>query len=214
VLNRAVGRRRIFEKAGDYAGFEKVLEDVYARLATRIVGYVLMPNHFHLVLWPREDGELSEFMRLVTVTHTNRWHAHRETAGTGPVYQGRFKSFPVEADEHAWTLLRYVDRNPLRAKLVKRAEDWRWGSLSRYARGEAPRWLLPVEKWPVERRGDWVSWVNRAQTDREVEAMRECIARGRPFGGERWVHRMTARMKLESAFVPRGRPRTSGEKPS
>ncbi len=217
VLNRAVGRRTIFRKVEDYLAFEQALADVFARVPMRIVGYVIMPNHFHLELWPRADGELSEFMRLLTVTHTNRWHAHHGTTGTGPIYQGRFKSFPVAADEHAWTMMRYVDRNPLRAKLVERAERWRWGSLQWYVTGVVPEWLLPVDKWPVERRADWVSWVNKPQTDREAAAVRESIARGRPLGGERWMKRTTERLGLESAFVPRGRPRNEqeeNEKPS
>jgi len=82
-----------------------------------------MPNHWHFLFWPRKDGELSEVMRLLSVTHTQRWHAHRHTAGTGPVYQGRFKSFPVQSDEHFLTVARYVERNPVRTNLVLRAEQ-------------------------------------------------------------------------------------------
>lgn len=77
------------------------------------------------------DGELSEVVRWLSVTHTQRWHAHHRTAGTGPVYQGRFKSFPVQMDEHFLAVARYVERNAVRAKLVKRAEDWQWYSLWR-----------------------------------------------------------------------------------
>jgi putative transposase len=98
-----------------------------------------MPNHWHLLLWPRRDGELSEILRWITVTHTQRWHAHHRTAGTGPVYQGRFKSFPVQTDAHFLTVARYVERNALRAKLVPRAEDWQWSSIWRQGkkRGQA-----------------------------------------------------------------------------
>ena len=81
-----------------------------------------MPNHWHFVLWPQGDGDLSEFMRWLTVTHTQRWHAAHHTAGTGPLYQGRFKSFPIQADDHLLTVLRYVERNALRANLVERAD--------------------------------------------------------------------------------------------
>ena len=95
-----------------------------------------MPNHWHLVLWPRQDRDLSRFMGWLTLTHTQRWHAHRGTGGTGHVYQARFKSFPVQADEHFLTVCRYVERNALRAKLVKRAADWRWCSLWRRAHGD------------------------------------------------------------------------------
>src|SRR5512142_1923064 len=127
VLNRRVGRLALFEKPGDYQAFEKILQEATERSGIRIAAYCLMPNHWHLLLWPRRDGELSEVMRWVTVTHTQRWHAHRHSAGSGPVYQGRFKSFPVQTDEHFLMAARYVERNALRAKLVDRAQQWQWG---------------------------------------------------------------------------------------
>jgi len=115
VLNRGVGRMQIFEDDDDFAAFERVLaEAIHRRPAARLLGYCVMPNHWHLVLWPRGDDDLSEFMRWLTVTHTQRWHAHRRSAGTGPIYQGRFKSFPIERDEHFLTAMRYVERNALR----------------------------------------------------------------------------------------------------
>ena len=101
VLNRASGRRRIFERDKDYLAFERTLAEVQGRVAMRILAWCLMPNHWHLVLWPRQDADLSNYMRLVTLTHTQRWHAHRASAGTGHLYQGRFKSFVVQGDAHS-----------------------------------------------------------------------------------------------------------------
>jgi putative transposase len=211
VVNRAVGRADIFSSDDDYLAFERVIEFVCKRLAMRIVGYVLMPNHFHLVLWPRKDGELSDFMRLLTVTHANRWHANRHTTGTGPLYQGRFKSFPIEEDDHALAVLRYVDRNPLRARKVERAQDWRWGSLHHLQSRQRPEWLLDKGNWPVERRRDWVAWVNAAQTQKELAAIRESARRGKPYGDERWADKMVGRLKLESSTRPPGRPKLEAE---
>ncbi len=129
VLNRAVGKGILFEGDGDYLAIERVIDRTFKLMPMRIVAYCLMPNHWHMVLWPKEDGELSEFMRLLTVTHTQRWHAHRRSAGSGPLYQGRFKSFPIQQDEHFLTVCRYVERNARRANLVKLAQRWPWGSL-------------------------------------------------------------------------------------
>ena len=128
VLNRAVRRERLFDGDGDYAAMLRVIEQTHKRLPIRIVSFCLMPNHWHFVLWPQKDGDLSEFMRLLTVTHTQRWHAHHETAGTGPLYQGRFKSFPIQKDEHFLNVCRYVERNPVRANLVRVAQRWPWSS--------------------------------------------------------------------------------------
>lgn len=206
VLNRRVGGLPLFQKAADYAAFEGVLEEGYDRTGIRIVAYCLMPTHWHMVLWPRTDGELSEVLHWITLTHTQRWHAHHETSGTGPVYQGRFKAFPVQTDVHFLTVVRYVERNALRAGLVDRAEEWRWSSLWRRERGDKKARAF-LSEWSVNRPRNWVAWVNQPETGTELEALRRSVRRGRPFGGETWVHRMAKRLKLESTLRPRGRPR-------
>lgn len=212
VLNRRVGRLSLFEKAADYAAFEKILEQVSDRTQTRIAAYCLMPNHWHLVLWPRHDGELSEVLRWITVTHTQRWHAHRQSAGTGPVYQGRFKAFPVQTDEHFLAVARYVERNALRAKLVVRAEEWQWASLWRREQG-TPKLCTFLSEWPVQRPRNWVARVNQPETAAELEALRCSVQRGRPFGDDTWVERVAKRLGLESALRPRGRPKGRGRQP-
>jgi putative transposase len=206
TLNRANAGLTIFSSEEDYAAFERVLSEALPRHDMRLLAYCLMPNHFHLLLWPREDGDLSRFMRWLTLTHTQRWHAHRRTAGTGHLYQGRFKSFPVQSDDHFLTVCRYVERNALRAGLVERAEDWRWGSL-RSLRSKDAVERPPLTPWPIDRPRDWKSRVNRPFGPREEEAVRRSIQRGQPFGAAPWQAEMAARLGLESAFHPRGRPR-------
>ena len=208
ILNRRVGRLALFDKPADYMAFEKILNEAHERTGIRIAAYCLMPNHWHLLLWPRDDGELSEVMRWITVTHTQRWHAHRQSFGSGPVYQGRFKSFPVQTDEHFLTVARYVERNAVRAKLVKRAEQWQWSSLWRWAQGD-PKLLAFLSDWPVKRPRQWVGWVNRPETASELEDLRCSAQRGRPFGSEGWVVRIAKRLSLESTLRPRGRPKAS-----
>ena len=109
-----LGGAQVFEKSPDYAAFEKVLRQAWERTHMRLLAYVILPNHWHLVVWPEHDGDLSVYAQWLTVTHVRRWHAHHHTEGTGPVYQGRFRSFPVQADDHFFTLCRYVERNALR----------------------------------------------------------------------------------------------------
>ena len=97
VLNRAVGRSTLFHKAADYEAFVRVHPEAEVWRAVPLLAYCrLMPNHWHLVLWPREDGDLSEYLHWLTVTHTQRWHAHYHTESTAPHYQGRFKAFPIK----------------------------------------------------------------------------------------------------------------------
>ena len=169
-----------------------------------------MPNHWHLVVRPQADGGLSRYVGWLTLTHTQRWHAHYQTVGAGHVYQGRFKSFPIQEDEHLWTVGRYVERNALRAGLVRRAEDWRWCSLWRRERGGLAAQGLLAE-WPALRPDGWLTWVHAPQTEAELAALRHCVARGQPFGGESWVGEAVRRLGLDTTLRPRGRPRKRRE---
>lgn len=196
----------IFESDGDYEAFEKVLNQAVERTQTRLLAYCLMPNHWHLVVWPRKDGELSKFVGWLTLTHTQRWHAHRRSTGSGHVYQGRFKSFPIQENDHLYTVARYVERNALQANLVRRAEHWRWGSLYRRLRGSAEDRAL-LAAWPSPRKPGWVDYVNTPQTPAELQAVRRSLDRGNPFGDEAWTERAVRRLGLESTTRPRGRPK-------
>lgn len=206
ALNRGNARSPIFNKTADFEAFEQILSEGLELYPCCILGYQLMPNHWHLVLQPTEDGGMSEFLRWVTLTHTQRYHAHYGTSGQGHVYQGRFKSFPIQDDGHFIVVVRYVERNAVRAKLVERAEDWRWGSLYRWlARPEPNPKLLTV--WPIARLPNWVQRVNEPLSEKEVDAVRWSVKRGSPFGDPSWVESTARRLDLESTLRPRGRPR-------
>jgi putative transposase len=194
----------IFAKPEDYAAFERVLEEAVERTKMRLLAYCVLSTHWHMVLWPREDGELSRFTGWLTLTHTQRWHAHRHSTGSGHLYQGRFKSFPVQDDDHFYTVCRYVERNALRAKLVERAEDWRWGSLHRWQQGSGKDLLAA---WPLRRLANWVEEVKVPQSEAELSALRRSANRGCPFGEAFWSDGIVRRLGLESTLRPRGRPK-------
>jgi len=206
VLNRGVGRMRLFEKDADYEAFERVLIETLSLRPMRLLAYCVIPNHWHMVVWPRGDGDLASFMQRLSITHARRWQEHRRLVGTGHIYQGRYKSFPVQTDEHFLTVCRYVERNPLRARLVTRAEAWRWSSLWRRRRGAAQTREL-LSDWPVDRPARWTARVNAAETAEELDQLRLSVARGKPFGNPTWTQRTIARLGLESSIRPRGRPR-------
>lgn len=206
ALNRAVARLPLFEKPADYAAFLRVVAEALEQCPMRILAFVLMPNHWHFVLWPKHDGDLSDFCRWMTHTHSMRWHAHYHTSGTGHIYQGRFKSFPIESDEHFYTVCRYVERNSLRAKLVGRAEHWRWSSLWRRIHGDDQPGPL-LAPWPVPLPDTWVKHVHEAQTEAELEALRCSVLRGTPFGSGAWQKRTAARLGLGHTLRPPGRPK-------
>jgi putative transposase len=206
VLNRANRRAALFEGPADYEAFVGTLAEAQGEHPVRLLAYCLMPNHWHLVLWPEKDRALSRFVSWLTLTHTQRRHAAHGTAGSGHLYQGRFKSFPVEADEHLLVVCRYVERNALRAGLVDRAEDWAWCSLAQRQAGYRPGWpelAEPPVPWPAS----WSAWVNAPQTAGEEEAVRRCARRGRPLGSAGWVKQMAQAYAQGATIRSRGRPR-------
>ena len=209
ALNRAVARLPLFKKDRDYEAFIRVLDEAREHHPIRILGYCIMPNHWHFVLWPKRDDDITNFLRWLTHTHTMRWHRHYHTVGTGHLYQGRFKAFPVQEDDHFYTVLRYVERKPLRAGLVKRTEEWRWSSLNHRLTGSEPKDRLSA--WPVSLPRDWVAYVNKLQTKAEEQAVRQSVNRGTPLGDEEWQKQTIQNLGLESTLRLPGRPRKNSE---
>jgi putative transposase len=207
VLNRANARSRIFAKDLDYQAFEHIIGETANRIPVRILAYCLMPNHWHMVLWPLRDGDLGYFIQRLTTTHVRRWHLHRSSVGSGHLYQGTYKSFPIQDDEHFLAVCRYVEQNPLRAGLVQKAEDWSWSSLRTRITQFAKQGKVALSDWPVPRPAEWVSFVNEALTTKELEELRLSAQRGRPFGNEKWKTSMAVQLGLESTLRSRGRPR-------
>jgi len=206
VLNRGVGRMKLFYKDADYEAFERYLEKTRETRPMRICGYCLMPNHWHLLLWPENDGDLGAFMQKLTITHARNWQEYRKKVGTGHVYQGRYKSFPVESDDYFYQVARYVERNALRADLVNRADQWRWGSLHRREHGTSQQRKL-LSKWPLPRPRNWLATVQQPQSQTELDALRKSVNKGIPYGSDSWVKATAKQLGIESTMRPRGRPR-------
>jgi REP-associated tyrosine transposase len=201
ALNRGNRRETVFHKPADYDAFVQAMVDARTRLPIDLLGYCLMPNHFHLVVRPVADGDLGRWMQWLLTAHARRYHRHYDT--TGHVWQGRFKAFPVQDDEHLVTVLRYVERNALRADLVARAEDWKWSSL--------PGWIsrdpLLYQGRPAVRDKKWLERVNVPLSDGDLLRLRHSVSRGSPLGDEAWTKATAERLGLSSCLRPRGRPR-------
>ena len=203
VLNRGNDRRTIFHKRGDALAFLRLLGEAKGAADVRLLAYCLMPNHWHLVLWPRGDGDLSRYVGWLSTTHVRRYRKHYGGEGEGHLYQGRFKSFPVQSDLHLLCALRYVEANPLRAGIVPRAEEYRWSSLRARADGDGMKLL---DEWPVGRPENWVEMVNECLPEAELTRLRVCAERGMPYGEIEWATRVAEELGLQSTFRGRGRP--------
>jgi putative transposase len=204
VMNRANGRLHIFRTVGDFLAFERILGEAIGRFAMRLCGYCLMSNHWHLLLWPHGDGDLSDFMRWVTLTHTQRYHAFHDTVGMGHLYRGRYKSFPVQDDCYYLTAMRYIESNPLRAGLVQAAGQWPWSSFAIRQGRDAP---FALSAGPLDLPGDWARLVHEPFVETELADLRKSLKRGAPLGRPHWQETAAARLHLEATLKPLGRPR-------
>ncbi|MDJ0793004.1 MAG: transposase [Woeseiaceae bacterium] len=201
VVNRGNARATVYHNESDFRSFIRLIEEASDRLPLRVLAFCLMPNHFHLVLWPFEDGDLSRWMHWLLTSHVRRYHRIRGTSGR--VWQGRFKAFPIQEDRHLLTVMRYVERNPVRANLVQRASDWRWSSISG---GRTPAWKDALADSPVAKPSNWERLVDTPMNDDELRALRHCNRRNAPFGDHNWVHETARDLGLESSLRRVGRP--------
>jgi putative transposase len=183
VINRAVHGAQLFSSPHDYESFLHILADAQKRTPIRIYTFAVMPTHWHLVLSPYGDGELSTFMRWLTVTHAQRRRTDLGTRGRGAVYQGRYKAIAVQDGHYFIQLCHYVERNARRAGLVAAAEDWPWTSASPDAnRPDRPQ-LAP---WPVPRPADWSALLNAPESPVVLDRVRTAIREGKHFGTPSW----------------------------
>jgi putative transposase len=208
VLNRGDRRAELCHTVADYAAFTRLLRQASARVPMRVLAYCLMPNHFHLGLWPLADGDLGRWMQWLLTNHVRRYHARYRSSGR--LWQGRFKAFPIEQDEHLLTVLRYIERNPLRTGLVSRAEAWPWSSLRWWGTATGLPFLDPG---PIPRGSAWVAHVNMPLHEGELRRLRYSVGRGAPYGSEAWTTPTAAALGLGFTLRPPGRPPTGAVTP-
>jgi putative transposase len=194
VLNRGNRRQTIFTKPVDYEMFLTTLGDALEQLPVPILAFAVMPNHFHLVLQPDKGSDISDFMKWFMNAHIRRHHRFNELWGTGHLYQGRFKAFPIQMDSHLLTVLRYVEANPHAAGLVRRAEQWSWSSLGRSTTLDGRQLVSPS---PFQRPDNWEQIVNTRLSPESRDALRMCVRRQVPFGDPEWIRRLTDQKNLE-----------------
>lgn len=203
VINRSARRLRLFDDDSDYRMLLECFAEAQKRASVRVFAYCLMPNHFHLIVRPDEDGQLSEFMRLGTGRHSVRWHWKRGTQGGGCVYQGRYGAFPIQTNRYFLNACSYVEANALRSAMVRRAEDWPWSSL--WARTKNCH-ILPLSEWPILPPGDWIEYVNEQHRDEDLGAIHRSLSHSRPLGEPDWVAAVATSLGLRTGRRP-GRPK-------
>jgi putative transposase len=203
VLNRSVAKIKLFRTDKDFLVFQNLIAEAQRRHPIAILAYCIMSNHWHFIVHPNRDGQLTAFFRWLTHTHAMRWRvAH---VGYGPLYQGRFKCFPIQEDQSLIRVCRYVERNPLSAQMVRRAENWKFSSLWVRRQGTDQQQAV-LSDWPVPIPVDWTSRVNAPLTAKDRDRIKTSMARSRPFGDDAWVMRTAKRLDLGHTVRPEGRP--------
>jgi putative transposase len=195
VINRGNGRATVFHKDQDYEAFLSILSLAKARHPVKLFAFCVMPNHFHFVLEALHQRSLSQFMQWLLTSHVRRYHTHY--GGSGHIWQGRFKSFPIQRDGHLLTVLRYVLQNPVRSDLAASVDAWPWSSWRR-------REL--ADPCPVEPDADWVEKIDDPLSAQQLISVRESVNRQRPFGELAWQTKTASQFGLESTLRSRGRP--------
>jgi putative transposase len=168
IVNRGNRKGTIFRCDADYLGFVGAMTEAGERTVVRLMSFNLMPNHFHLVLWPYQGVEISTYMQVLMNVHLRDLLPRHSLRGLGHVYQGRYRNHLVHNDLHFLNVCRYVESNALRAGLVQRAELWPWCSLS--CSGPEPGINL-LAPWPVPKPRDWLDQVNATQKLRRPRAI-------------------------------------------
>ena len=201
IINRANHRSIIFAKSHDYSAFEDIIFEGLKKYSVQIYAYVIMPNHWHLVLSPKKEGELARYLHWITTTHVHRWNEVRRLTGNGHLYQGRYRSFLVESGEYFLTLCRYVEGNPVRASLAASAEKWRWSSL--WHRQNESKQVIKFADWPIDVPRGYIDFVNKAfaTEDKFIKDIALSMSLGVPYGSLKW------KKKLPEDVCPKSRPR-------
>jgi putative transposase len=206
IVNRSVGRMHMFKRDADFEAFERVIIEAHELHPLRILSYCVMSNHWHFVVWPEDDGQVTHFFRWLAHTHAMRWRVSHHTVGYGHLYQGRFKSFPIQRDGHLLNVCRYVERNALAKDLVPMAEEWKWSSLYVRLHGSAAMKSI-LSPWPVDCPKNWIELVNQPLRASELDSIATSLRRGRPYGNERWTTQTVSRLGLNHTVRREGRPK-------
>jgi putative transposase len=202
VLNRGNDKQTIFHKDKDFEAFLELMKKAKELFPVDVLAYCLMPNHYHFLVSPPLAENLSKWAHWFTSVHVAHYHNHYKTSGH--IWQGRFKTFLVQGDDHFISVLRYVEGNPVRASLVNSAHEWPWSS-HKFRIGLNTSSL--VDQLPLPLPPDWGKFVNQTMKPDELNEMRKCIAHSLPFGNEEWKQKLSGQYGIKCYRKKAGRPK-------
>jgi putative transposase len=201
VINRGNRRETIFHDSYDYDKFLKLIKEAKDLYQIKIYAYCLMPNHYHLVIYTKVAESLSLSMHKINSSYVRYYNQRYKVSGH--LWQGRYKSFIVQEEAYLLTLLRYVEANPLRAKIVKDCIAYKYSS-AKIRIEEIEDSILDGS--PINLPENWNEYINNKESKSNLGAIKNSLDRQAPLGDENWCYRVSKKYGLESTITPRGRP--------
>jgi putative transposase len=210
VVQRGNDRKHCFFADRDYLRYLECLGELLDRFSCQLHAYVLMTNHVHLLLTPSEAGAVSRLMQSLGRQYVGWVNASRERSGT--LWEGRFKSCPVDGARYALACTRYIELNPVRAGMVAHPSEYRWSSFACNALGRIDALItthpalqeLAID--PITSRERYRDLVESGLQPAELESLRLHAARQRAWGSEEFAVRIEAALGRPARIAKRGRP--------
>lgn len=213
VILRGNNKSAIFHSDEDGRFFIASLKRAKEKSRSQIYAYCLMPNHLHLIISPSTENGLCDMMQSLGRRYVR--HINDKYKRTGTLWEGRFKSSLISKDEYLLTCNRYIELNPVRAKIVKRPGDYHWSSYGFKAEGKRDD-LVDLDpayqalgKTPEERRSAYKTMFDESQDDLAFNAIRHATQKGGIFGDKTFIEKMAKLTGRECVLRSRGRPRKS-----
>ena len=185
ITQRGNRRLETFFNEKDYSTYIEFISESCKKTGTECWAYCLMPNHVHLVLVPSDEDGLRASLGEAHRRYTR--HINFREGWRGHLWQERFHSFPMDED-YLLATVRYVELNPVRARLVRSAEDWKWSSAKAHLKGVGDG-LVNVAPM-LDRYKDWKAYLDNGLSVEEMDQLRKHARTGRPLGNEGFVERV------------------------
>jgi putative transposase len=204
IIQRGNNREKVFLDKEDYEKYLSLLETYSEKKETSILAYCLMPNHVHLLVRPSEDDGLAKMMQGITLCYTQYFNKKNER--TGRLWECRYHSTVVDEERYLWAVCRYIENNPLRARIVRKPEGYPYSSAKAHILGKKDPLLREVL---LDKRelGEYKKFMKIEEDKLLQEEIRHQTRSGRPLGDVDFLETLLERLGCNLCFRPKGRPR-------
>lgn len=203
IVHRGNNRLRIFFDWLDYEEYLSLLKKYAEKWKLSILAYCLMPNHVHLLIKPRSENALAKMMQGIAQFYAK--YINRKYQRTGRLWECRYFSSLVDSERYLWTVVRYIEQNPLRANMAERESDYPYSSAHAHFLGSIDP-LLGEAFFTENQRQDYLDFAAQSAAPEEISKLRASTKSGRPFGGEIFIQKVEETLYRNLKAPLRGRP--------